>query len=487
MSKQGATSANMKPCNCANAELHCKEERREKLDYVRHDLTSQNVSWHRYDDKPLTQCFDDACKLYTEATGQKPQLGKVFRFDKKTNRKREIEGFAPIREMVVVIKPETSEKDIDKLCKEMQKRFGMTPLAFSIHRDEGHWAQVVDERTGSISKEWKPNLHAHLFFDVMERRLKDHKGKEIPEKKRGRTIKFTEVQTRMMQDVTAKVLGMERGEIGSKRTHEDQIEYKRTVQAQELSEAITRTNEKKAEFERLSGQAEALTAQVEEKQQALSDIDAEIEGKTPAVERLKSAGDWLTGKSRKRAKEAEAREAATKADAEKKIAEIKAAAVKVVNAANAKVEEANNAINAANEHKRQNQVKLDQYDAMERRALTAENKVREIENTRAWQERMIEKFVEYGAVLRDQWNKLFKGESVESSHIRLNGVQVPLDNPIKLRLNKGTDFEIHDQHWVTEQGFWYGIKRGLTNTFERGSQAYNWVIQQLGGGRGMRL
>ena len=42
---------------------------------------------------------------------------------------------------------------------------------------------------------------------------------------------------------------------------------------------------------------------------------------------------------------------------------------------------------------------------------------------------------------------------------------------------------LHDQHWVTEQGFWNGIKKGLTKVFEKGSQAYAWVRQQLGHGR----
>lgn len=532
MSKAGATSANMKPCNCANAELHCSQERREKYDYVRHDLTSQNVHWHRYDERPLTQCFDDACKLYTESTGQQPQLGKVFRFDKKTNRKREIEGFAPIREMVVVIKPETTEKDIDNLCKEMQKRFGMTPLAFSIHRDEGHWAHEVNAKTGEVSKVWKPNLHAHLFFDVMERRLKDHKGKEISEKKRGRTIKFTEVQTRMMQDITANVLGMERGEVGSKRTHEDQIEFKRAVQAEELSNAIIQTNEKKAEIEGLNGQIGALRSEVEEEKDAIkaarkererlnkeiegleeqlaasnaewhdsiqsisaineelrkkkiqsSALDKELEGKTALGERIKGAGDWLTGKSRREAKEA--KEAASEEIAKVK-AEYAEKEAKLIDTANAKVKEANDALKAAMQHQRNNQAKLDNYDNMKTRAKSAESKLQDMEEKKAWRERMIEKFVEFGANLRDQWNTLFNHEVVKTDRIMVKGESVPLDNPIGLMLDKDNRFMIHDQHWVTEQGFWNGIKKGITNAFDRGNQWLDWVRQNMGMGNGLR-
>ncbi|MCM1452889.1 MAG: hypothetical protein NC102_11570 [Clostridium sp.] len=291
MPKKGATSANMKPCNCANAERHCNPKQRAKLDYVNHDLTPLNVVWHRYTDKKLTECFDEACQLFTASTGQKPQLGKVYRLDKKTNRKRLIDGFAPIREMVVVTKATTTEEDIDRLLKEMQKKFGITPLAFSIHNDEGHYERWIDPYSGKVNAYWQPNRHAHLYFDVMERREVDHAGKPIPEKKRGRTIKFTEVQTRMMQDLTAEALGMERGEIGSRRTHEDQIEYKRDAQAKELSDGIVKINTQKAEILRLEG--------IER------DLSKRINGKSETAEKIKNAADWLVGKSKRRADKAE--------------------------------------------------------------------------------------------------------------------------------------------------------------------------------------
>lgn len=288
MSKSGATSANLKPCNVDNAELHCNVEHRKELAYVRHDLTSQNVAWHAYDNRTLRQCFDDACELYKSSTGQKPQLGKVERFDIKTKRKRTIEGFAPIREMVVVMKPETTEEDIDNLCKEMQTRFGMTPLAFSMHFDEGHWAKDIDPNTGEITRRWEPNLHAHLYFDVMERRLEDNKGKAIDEKKRGRTIKFTEKQMSLMQDIAAKTLGMERGEKGGqRRTNDDIYEFQRDAQLKELSGLTMQTNEKKSEIGALNGKIAELKTQVEGSEQTLSNLSEEIVQKGTALESLK--------------------------------------------------------------------------------------------------------------------------------------------------------------------------------------------------------
>lgn len=46
---------------------------------------------------------------------------------------------------------------------------------------------------------------------------------------------------------------------------------------------------------------------------------------------------------------------------------------------------------------------------------------------------------------------------------------------------------IHDQHWVTEQGFWNGVKKGLTNAFNRGNKWLDWVRQNMGMGKGIRL
>lgn len=440
MSKQGATSANMKPCNCANAELHCSPDRRDKLNYVRHDLTHQNVHWHRYDDRPLTQCFDDACKEYTKATGQKPQLGKVYRFDKSTNRKRVIDGFAPIREMVVVIKPETSEADIDRLCKDMQSHFGMTPLAYSIHRDEGHWSHEVDDQ-GEVSKVWIPNYHAHLFFDVMERRLTDSKGNTIPEKRRGRTIKFTTAQYSMMQDITAEALGMERGESGSKRIHQTQIEFKKAAQAKAIADATKRLNEIKAETEVASQHLSSLQSESER-------IDSEN-----AVKRVKY---------------------------EKKEKEMIDGVNKILLQKMKEVEDMGKLVD---EDYKRNERKLREYDAMAEMLTQYQG----LERTQGWRESMIERFVAFGVSLREQWNALFDGERVVTSRILLNGESVPLDNPVTLKLDKDKQLLIYDTLWVSEDGFWNKVKKGVSKALKKGGEAWTWVMVQLGKANGRHM
>lgn len=308
MPKQGAASGDLRPCNCKNAELHSSLEQRAKYDYINHDLSDRNVVWHRYDERPLTEIFDACCDEYTKATKQKPQLETVRRYDRKTKTYKDIVGFAPVREMVITIKEDTSEKLIDSLMKDFQERYGMTPLAFSVHKDEGRWINDVDKKTGEVKKKWKPNYHAHLFFDVMERRSVDHKGKEIPEKKRGRTIKFTDRDTSNFQDMIAKVLGMERGqkrEEGSHRENANVLQYKVNEKVKEYADWTQKTNSKQKSYndlvERYSDvvarkkDQEFILSQLEEKTREKEDylklIDEKATAKEAFISRFGSKAD----------------------------------------------------------------------------------------------------------------------------------------------------------------------------------------------------
>ena len=89
--------------------------------------------------------------------------------------------------------------------------------------------------------------------------------------------------------------------------------------------------------------------------------------------------------------------------------------------------------------------------------------------------------------LKEQWNRLFNGETVQSNHIVVRGSTYHWTIPAHATPEEGHMLMLHDQHWVTEQGFWNGIKKGLTKVFEKGSQAYAWVRQQLGHGRYLGL
>lgn len=196
----------------------------------------------------------------------------------------------------------------------------------------------------------------------------------------------------------------------------------------------------------------------------------------------KGAWDFFTGKSKRRADEAEKRAAETKATAEKQIKAIKAEANKVVKEANEKIEQARNIIDEGGKWLRENKADVENIKKYKETAEKAEAELNELKSKMSWREQMIEKFIRFGAVLRDQWNRLFKGESVQTDHMRVNGVQCPLDNPIQLQVDKDKRLMIYDKHWVTEKGFLYGIKKGDTKAFNQGSQAYNWIRHQMGGG-----
>lgn len=274
----------MRPCNCANAELHHRPEQRAKYDYVNHDLTHLNI-WHEFDSRPLEEVHQAACVFYEEQTGQKPQLNSVYRYDRKSGKKKEIIGFAPVREIVVNTNDKVSEEDMVRLCEKLKEKYGITPLKFSMDMDEGHNEYWVDENTWKVESEWIPNYHAHVYVDIMEYRpdvvqdtkeeveQEEGKSKKKPKLKYGRTIKFTEKQLSEMQDYCAECLGMERGEKGAKREIEyDNIqEFKQKKAAENLaalgkmiSQYTKDISDLKTEFATLNALIEAKKTENEE-------------------------------------------------------------------------------------------------------------------------------------------------------------------------------------------------------------------------------
>ena len=50
-----------------------------------------------------------------------------------------VAGCSPIREGVLLIRPDTTLADVRKFGEECQRRWGITPLQIFLHKDEGHW------------------------------------------------------------------------------------------------------------------------------------------------------------------------------------------------------------------------------------------------------------------------------------------------------------------------------------------------------------
>lgn len=350
------------------------------------------------------------------------ELAEIRRAVKdKTGRKLQ-KNAVPVKEGVIVIDGKTTMADLQRYCEECRNKFGIVPLQIHVHRDEGH----------SKAKEWKPNLHAHIVWSMYD--------------ENGRNVRLSKQDCRDMQTIAASVLGMQRGRSSDKR-HLDALRYKIEQQEKRIEELESKLSETQ---ERLKGVYEGT-------KQGVSDL--------------------FTGRARKRAEEAEK----SASEAKKREEAVRAKAKEAI--ANAKAD-AKNAEDKAERIRREldrHRQELKEIEAYKQRAATAEKKLDDLKSKLGWRERMIEKFIEFGAVLSEQWNRLFKGETVQTDHIRMKGVQVPLDNPIEIKLDKENHLLVHDQQWITEQGFWNGIRKGLTNAFNQGSEAYSLVTKQIGG------
>ena len=93
-----------------------------------------------------------------------------------------VAGCSPIREGVLLIKPDTTLADVKKFGEECQRRWGITPLQIFLHKDEGHWLNgqpnAEDKESFQVGKKWfKPNYHAPVSYthlDVYKRQERTH-------------------------------------------------------------------------------------------------------------------------------------------------------------------------------------------------------------------------------------------------------------------------------------------------------------------------
>ena len=162
-------SINVQPVKLTS-EKHNKREM--ELDYVRQELSHLNEQW---ESDSISNRRGQIEMKYQTSVGQKMQ--------KKAT---------PIREAVLNIteKKRGQMKELKKLAQAFEKEFGIKTFQIHTHYDEGHW----DHKT----KEWKPNYHAHMVFDWTN--------------DKGKSIKLNKYDMVKMQDMTAKILGMERGQ-----------------------------------------------------------------------------------------------------------------------------------------------------------------------------------------------------------------------------------------------------------------------------------
>lgn len=271
------TSINIKPCLVRSSGPHNRRLakylaniRKENL-YIRTDLTAKNEAWvaPEIGDTSLADYYNQIAAMVKEKTGRTMQTKDRERVNKKTGKVTIVRGSTPIKEGVVVIKEDTTMKQLKHFCKVCKECWGITALQVFIHRDEGHYGVPGDAAT------WKPNLHAHIVWDWMNHDT-------------GKSCKLGEKDMSDMQTLLAECLEMERG-IPKEITGKKHLERNDYIIAKQKQEAERAKAEKKAaqaerdalirETDKAKTEQEKLKAENEEKERRSAELDSEIADK----------------------------------------------------------------------------------------------------------------------------------------------------------------------------------------------------------------
>ena len=212
-SKKMATksSIHIKPCNTKSSEAH----NRRTAEYMRNigtskiyivpELTADNDQWINRDfgNPDLQTHYDNIKRMVKEKTGRAMQEKERERKG-KNGKIIKVAGCSPIREGVLLIRPETTLADVREFGEECQRCWGITPLQIFLHKDEGHWLggkpDAEDKESFQVGGKWfKPNYHAHIVFDWMNHET-------------GKSRKLNDEDMAAMQTLASDILMMERGQ-----------------------------------------------------------------------------------------------------------------------------------------------------------------------------------------------------------------------------------------------------------------------------------
>ena len=205
------SSIHIKPCNISSSEAHnlrTPEYMRnigEAKIYLVPQLVADNEHWinPRFGDYDLQTHYENIKQMVKAKTGRAMQEKERER-KTKSSKIIKVAGCSPIREGVLLIKPDTTLEDVRKFGEECQERWGITPLQIFLHKDEGHWLggepPPNDNESFQIGGRWfKPNYHAHIVFDWM-----DHET--------GKSRKLNDDDMMQMQTLASEILSIERGQ-----------------------------------------------------------------------------------------------------------------------------------------------------------------------------------------------------------------------------------------------------------------------------------
>ena len=205
------SSIHIKPCNTKSSEAHNRRTAEymrnigEPKIYIVPELSADNEQWinPEFGSPDLHTHYDNIKQMVKEKTGRAMQEKERERKG-KNGKIIKVAGCSPIREGVLLIKPNTTLADVKKFGEECQRRWGITPLQIFLHKDEGHWLSgqpdAEDKESFQIGERWfKPNYHAHIVFDWMNHDT-------------GKSQKLNDNDMMEMQTLASDILSMQRGQ-----------------------------------------------------------------------------------------------------------------------------------------------------------------------------------------------------------------------------------------------------------------------------------
>lgn len=205
-----STSVNIQPIKTSSEQHNLREK---ALPYVRTELSTLNESWST---ASVSEKLADIKQRYTATTGQQMQ-------SKAT----------PIREGVIVIEEGTTMEQLKTFASRCEQDFGIKAFQIHVHRDEGY----------QNSKEWTPNLHAHIVFDWTE--------------ENGKSVKLNPVRMMHMQTILAESLSMGRGKTSDKE-HLTAVQWKVQKEEERLEKLKEATNKLNTEHNSMIANIDVL-------------------------------------------------------------------------------------------------------------------------------------------------------------------------------------------------------------------------------------
>ncbi|WP_346712924.1 mobilization protein [Mediterranea massiliensis] len=265
------SSIHIKPCRVTSSGAH----NRRTAEYMRNigksqiyivpELTADNEQWinPNFGSPDLQVHYENIKRMVKEKTGRAMQEKERERKG-KNGKIIKVAGCSPIREGVLLIRPDTTLADVRKFGEECQRRWGITPLQIFLHKDEGHWLsgqpESGDRESFQVGEKWfKPNYHAHIVFDWMNHDT-------------GKSRKLNDEDMTEMQSLASDILLMERGQ------------SKAVTGKEHLERNDFIIEKQKAELQRMDAAKRHKEEQIDLAEQELKQVKSEIR-----TDKLKSA------------------------------------------------------------------------------------------------------------------------------------------------------------------------------------------------------